>query len=57
MKSLTKLEGMPLNIAITIASGAGFLLFGYDQGFFGEWNVSYLEAEAAGGSRTEMSFA
>lgn len=35
MKSLTQLEGMSLNIAITVASGAGFLLFGYDQGFFG----------------------
>lgn len=35
MKSFTQLEGMSLNVAITIASGAGFLLFGYDQGFFG----------------------
>ncbi|KAF2158814.1 hypothetical protein M409DRAFT_71445 [Zasmidium cellare ATCC 36951] len=35
MWSLTKLEGTSLNIAITCASGAGFMLFGYDQGFFG----------------------
>lgn len=35
MLALTKLEGTPLNVAITCASGAGFLLFGYDQGFFG----------------------
>lgn len=31
----SRLQGTPLNVAITAASGAGFLLFGYDQGVFG----------------------
>ncbi|RDW79397.1 general substrate transporter-2 [Coleophoma cylindrospora] len=31
----SNLRGTSLNIAITAASGAGFLLFGYDQGIFG----------------------
>lgn len=30
-----RLVGRPLNWAITITSGAGFLLFGYDQGVMG----------------------
>lgn len=29
------LRGTSLNVAITLASGSGFLLFGYDQGVFG----------------------
>lgn len=31
----SRLQGTSLNVAITIASGSGFLLFGYDQGVFG----------------------
>jgi hypothetical protein len=40
-----RLRGTPLNIGITIASGAGFLLFGYDQGVFGGilTNQNYLK--------------
>lgn len=46
MRGLTTLEGLSLNIAITIASGSGFLLFGYDQGFFGGilTNDAFLKA-------------
>lgn len=32
---LSNLRGTRLNVAITAASGAGFMLFGYDQGVFG----------------------
>ena len=41
----SNLRGPLLNAAITVASGAGFLLFGYDQGVFGGilTNNNFLE--------------
>lgn len=39
-------QGKPLQFGITAACGAGFLLFGYDQGIFGGLldNVAFQEA-------------